>query len=51
MYRTFNCGIGMVLCVDENDVGKAMAVLQSCGEQVSVIGAIESARDCPITID
>jgi phosphoribosylformylglycinamidine cyclo-ligase len=43
MYRTFNCGIGMVLCVAEADVDKTIEVLKTQGEQASVIGRIEAA--------
>ncbi len=44
MYRTFNNGIGMVIVVAENDVSEALAVLNSAGEQASLIGHIESAN-------
>ncbi len=43
MYRTFNCGVGMVLCVAEADVDKTIALLKTRGEQASVIGRIEAA--------
>jgi phosphoribosylformylglycinamidine cyclo-ligase len=43
MYRTFNNGIGMVIVVAENDVSEALAVLNSAGEQASLIGQIEAA--------
>jgi len=43
MLRTFNCGIGMVVCVDAKDKDKAIAVLEREGESVSVIGQIESS--------
>lgn len=41
MYRTFNCGIGMVVCVPKADVDNALAVLHDCNETAFVIGAIE----------
>lgn len=31
MYRTFNCGVGMVLCVDEEDANPAIAALAGLG--------------------
>ncbi len=40
MYRTFNCGIGMVLCVSEADVESSLALLAGQGESASVIGRI-----------
>ncbi len=40
MYRTFNCGIGMVAVVAPADVDVALATLRGLGEQVSVIGAL-----------
>src|SRR3989338_762792 len=44
MYRTFNCGIGMVEIVDKNDVDAALAQLNAAGETATVIGEIR-ARD------
>jgi len=44
MYLTFNCGIGMVLCVDSNDVDKTLSLLQQAGEQATVIGHIEQTE-------
>lgn len=44
MLRTFNCGIGMVVCVAEEDAQKASVLLESMGEQVSVIGKINSCE-------
>ncbi len=41
MYRTFNCGIGMVAIVPATHVTQALAVLHSQGETASVIGQIE----------
>ncbi len=40
MYRTFNCGIGMVICVAAEDVERAINRLEKSGEQVCVIGEI-----------
>ena len=41
MYRTFNCGIGMVVCVAEADAAAAVARLTSNGEDARIIGRIE----------
>ena len=40
MYRTFNCGIGMVVVVAATDVAAALAALEQAGEPASVIGEI-----------
>lgn len=40
MHRTFNCGIGMVVCVPSTQHQEAIALLEKAGEQVSVIGEI-----------
>jgi len=41
MYRTLNCGIGMVLAVAADDTDETINVLQAAGEAASVIGRIE----------
>jgi phosphoribosylformylglycinamidine cyclo-ligase len=40
MYRTFNCGIGMVAMLNENDVEQALQLLQERGEQAQQIGRV-----------
>lgn len=44
MYRTFNCGVGMIIAVAEQDVDTALALLNQSGEQAWVIGRIEQAQ-------
>ncbi|MDD3885007.1 MAG: phosphoribosylformylglycinamidine cyclo-ligase [Gallionella sp.] len=44
MYRTFNCGIGMVVIVAAGDADAAMAHLQEAGEQVFRIGVIRTRQ-------
>ena len=40
MHRTFNCGIGMVLVVDKNNVDEIKNILASNGEEVAIIGKL-----------
>jgi phosphoribosylformylglycinamidine cyclo-ligase len=40
MYRTFNCGIGMVAVVAPTDVDAALASLRASGETAAVIGSV-----------
>jgi phosphoribosylformylglycinamidine cyclo-ligase len=40
MYRTFNCGIGMTVCVAAEHVDRAVKVLREHGEQPAVIGEV-----------
>ncbi len=42
MYRTFNCGIGMVLVLDAADAEKALKLLQAAGETAAIIGHVEA---------
>ncbi len=40
MYRTFNCGIGMVVVVAPKDVDATLAALVASGETATVIGQV-----------
>ena len=42
MYRTFNCGVGMVIAVDAADADKAITSLNGSGEQAWRIGHIDT---------
>ena len=42
MLRTFNCGIGMVLCVPADQVQLALGLLAATGEQAWAAGRIEA---------
>ncbi len=44
MHRTLNCGIGLVIVVDETNQQQAIELLTAAGETVSVIGKIESSE-------
>lgn len=44
MYRTFNCGIGMVICVPASEAERAMELLTAAGEAARLIGSIASAE-------
>jgi phosphoribosylformylglycinamidine cyclo-ligase len=45
MYRTFNCGIGMVVCVPANQKDLALDTLSALGEDAWQVGAIEAGDD------
>ena len=45
MYRTFNCGVGMVIALPLSQVETALAILKQSGENAWLIGHIESATD------
>ena len=51
MLRTFNCGIGMVVVVAEEEAEAVTKVLTEAGETVSHIGRIEAAGDAPVLFD
>jgi phosphoribosylformylglycinamidine cyclo-ligase len=40
MYRTFNCGVGMVVCVAKEDSSDAIALLEAAGHKAWEIGRI-----------
>jgi phosphoribosylformylglycinamidine cyclo-ligase len=48
MYRTFNCGVGMVVCVAEADASRALAHLSSAGEDARVIGHVAQCKGAPV---
>lgn len=45
MYRTFNCGVGMVIALPQEDVETALGLLQQAGETAWVIGDIQHLAD------
>jgi phosphoribosylformylglycinamidine cyclo-ligase len=44
MYRTFNCGVGMILVVDQADVERSISLLSEAGESAFVIGEIKDGE-------
>jgi len=42
MYRTFNCGLGMVICVPADQADRAIAFLQQQGEMAWLVGQVTS---------
>ncbi|MFK7995754.1 MAG: phosphoribosylformylglycinamidine cyclo-ligase [Granulosicoccus sp.] len=44
MLKTFNCGIGMVIVVEQSNESEIVKTLQAAGEQAFVIGRIESSQ-------
>ena len=47
MYRTFNCGVGMVLCVNKEQVEQTLSILQHSQQTAWVLGHIEEIADQP----
>ncbi|GAB0151981.1 phosphoribosylformylglycinamidine cyclo-ligase [Marinobacterium sp. BA1] len=45
MYRTFNCGVGMVIAVPADKADAAITLLQAEGESAWLIGQIEAAAE------
>lgn len=45
MYRTFNCGVGMVIALPEKQVDQALKLLRDSGEQAWKIGTIVAAAE------
>lgn len=45
MYRTLNCGVGMVICVDADKQEQALQLLSDAGENAWVIGHIAAAQE------
>ncbi|MDO6446184.1 phosphoribosylformylglycinamidine cyclo-ligase [Colwellia sp. 1_MG-2023] len=45
MYRTFNCGVGMIIVVPAEQVSKSLEILSAHGEKAWHIGAIAQLQD------
>ncbi|GAB3382315.1 phosphoribosylformylglycinamidine cyclo-ligase [Azotobacter armeniacus] len=44
MHRVLNCGVGMIVCVAQDKVEQALAVLREAGEQPWLIGSIAAGE-------
>ena len=47
MLKTFNCGIGMIVCVAAEDEARASAALRAAGETVWTLGDVVAAEGAP----
>lgn len=47
MVRTFNCGVGMVLCLDPGNVDTALSHLEAAGLSAWAIGSVEKGNGPP----
>ena len=45
MYRTFNCGIGMIVCVPADQKDLTLDTLKALGENAWQVGVVESTSD------
>jgi phosphoribosylformylglycinamidine cyclo-ligase len=51
MYRTFNCGVGMIAAVPADKADAAVALLNAEGEQAWIIGQIADAAEGEEQVD
>ncbi|MDT8387963.1 MAG: phosphoribosylformylglycinamidine cyclo-ligase [Thiogranum sp.] len=47
MYRTLNCGIGMVVCVPNDQARQCLATLEQQGESAWILGRVEAGDGKP----
>ena len=45
MYRTLNCGVGMIICVPAETADQAMQILKDAGEEPFIAGVIAAATE------
>jgi phosphoribosylformylglycinamidine cyclo-ligase len=50
MFRTFNCGVGMVLVIAQNDLSSCLQLLDELGEQAWEIGEIVDKNNTPSVV-
>ncbi|WP_127959584.1 phosphoribosylformylglycinamidine cyclo-ligase [Serratia microhaemolytica] len=51
MYRTFNCGVGMVIALPADAVECAIALLTAAGETAWQIGTLRQSTEQPVVIE
>lgn len=51
MYRTFNCGVGMILVVNTKDTSTVLSQLKANGENAWIIGDIQSKTTDSVVIE
>jgi phosphoribosylformylglycinamidine cyclo-ligase len=47
MYRTFNCGVGMVIAVPADQVDATLALMEAEGEVAFLMGEIQAGEGEP----
>ncbi len=50
MLRTFNCGLGMIVCVAREDEAEALSLLRDVGEEAFVVGTVAPGGDVGATV-
>ena len=51
MYRTFNCGTGMILCISPEYQDQALSILQELGETAWVVGRITEDSSSQVVLE
>ena len=45
MYRTFNCGVGMVVCLPDSAIPRALSLLSAENQSAWVIGSVQTSEE------
>ena len=51
MYRTFNCGVGMIVVIPKEFANDAVSLLNATGENAWIIGKVDSSKTKKPTVD
>lgn len=51
MYRTFNVGVGLIICISKRDTDQALDILHASGENAWICGQVESHPQAAASID